>query len=162
MGEKENVLLHFQRLKERMNKSRSHERVLLTELTKDSRHAIKQLKEKLQVAEGILRQAEMCRKLETEQEKVLPFYSDSISTTELMEARGSEMVLDEGAAQPSNEQAFATKLDGSLIQKQEAMENFWKRYNKVQLDKLAAQKEHDVLEEENQRLRAILKQYLDG
>jgi len=159
--EKENVLMHFQGLKERMNKSRAHERVLLTELTKDSREATKALKAKLQVAEGLLRQAEMCRKLETEQEKVLPFYSDSITAEELEEARG-RVESDEGAALPTREQAFATKLDGTLVQKHEAVQNFWKRYNKVQLDKLAAQKEHDVLEEENQRLRAILKQYLDG
>jgi hypothetical protein len=39
-------------------------------------------------AQGLLRQAEMCRKLETEQEKVLPFYSDSISPKEVEEAMG--------------------------------------------------------------------------
>ena len=161
--EKENVLLHFQGLKERMNKSRGRERSLLTQLTRDSRGCTNTLKEKLTVAEGLLRQAEMCRKLETEQEKVLPFYSDSITADELADAKNEVgMPNNEDGQQPTREQCFCTKLDGTLVMKHEAMQNFWKRYNKVQLDKLAAQKEHDVLEEENQRLRAILKQYLDG
>ena len=42
------------------------------------------------------------------------------------------------------------------------MENFWKRYNKVVLDKLALDKEKRDLLQENTQLRAVLKQYLDG
>ncbi len=43
-----------------------------------------------------------------------------------------------------------------------SLENFWKRYNKVLLDKVALDKEKMTLLEENQRLRTVLKQYLDG
>ena len=42
------------------------------------------------------------------------------------------------------------------------MDNFWKRYNKVALDKLALDKEKQSLMVENQQLRTLLKQYLDG
>lgn len=42
------------------------------------------------------------------------------------------------------------------------LENFWKRYNKVLLDKLALDKEKDTLMRENMQLRTLLKQYLDG
>ena len=42
------------------------------------------------------------------------------------------------------------------------MENFWKRYNKVLLDKLALDREKQTLEDENSKLKALLKQYLDG
>ena len=42
------------------------------------------------------------------------------------------------------------------------MENFWKRYNKALLDKVALDKEKSVLTQENQQLRTLLKQYLDG
>lgn len=43
-----------------------------------------------------------------------------------------------------------------------SLENFWKRYNKVLLDKVALDKEKDTLMKENQQLRTLLKQYLDG
>ena len=43
-----------------------------------------------------------------------------------------------------------------------ALENFWRRYNKVLLDKLALDREKQILEEENSKLKALLKQYLDG
>lgn len=43
-----------------------------------------------------------------------------------------------------------------------SLENFWKRYNKVLLDKVAMDKEKSTLLDENQRLRTVLKQYLDG
>ena len=43
-----------------------------------------------------------------------------------------------------------------------SLENFWKRYNKVLLDKCALDKEKDTLMRENTQLRTLLKQYLDG
>ena len=43
-----------------------------------------------------------------------------------------------------------------------ALENFWKRYNKVLLDKLGLDREKQTLEDENRKLKALLKQYLDG
>ena len=42
------------------------------------------------------------------------------------------------------------------------LDNFWKRYNKVLLDKVALDKEKDTLMRENSQLRTLLKQYLDG
>lgn len=44
----------------------------------------------------------------------------------------------------------------------QSLENFWKRYNKSLLDKVALDKERSTLMMENQRLRTVLKQYLDG
>lgn len=43
-----------------------------------------------------------------------------------------------------------------------AVENFWKRYNKVLLERLALEKEKQALMTENGQLRLLLKQYLDG
>jgi hypothetical protein len=42
------------------------------------------------------------------------------------------------------------------------LENFWKRYNKVQLDKLSLDKEKQMLVNENTQLRMLIRQYLDG
>ena len=44
----------------------------------------------------------------------------------------------------------------------QSLENFWKRYNKSLLDKVALDKERSTLLQENQQLRTLLKQYLDG
>jgi hypothetical protein len=43
-----------------------------------------------------------------------------------------------------------------------SLENFWKRYNKVLLDKVSLDKEKQMLSTENAQLRLLLKQYLDG
>jgi len=159
--EKESVLKHFQKLKERMTHSRTHERVLLTNLTVQSRACLDQLKGRQETAQGLLRQAEMCRKLETEQEKVLPFYADSLSLEEVEAAGGGGPA--EAVEVNVGEQAFATSLQTQQpVGKHDMLLNFWKRYNKAQLDQLAAEKERSTLETENTRLRAILKQYLDG
>jgi len=42
------------------------------------------------------------------------------------------------------------------------LENFWKRYNKALLDKIAIEKERGIVAAQNQQLRALLKQYLDS
>ena len=44
----------------------------------------------------------------------------------------------------------------------DAMQQFNKRFNKVLLDKLALEKQRAGLQKENDHLRSILKQYLDG
>jgi hypothetical protein len=52
--------------------------------------------------------------------------------------------------------------DLSLPQEFTAMDQFYKRFNKVMLDKLALEKQKFQLDEENSHLKNILKQYLDG
>lgn len=42
------------------------------------------------------------------------------------------------------------------------LDNFYKRFNKVLLDKLAIEKQKATLEKENQFFKNLLKQYLDG
>ena len=42
------------------------------------------------------------------------------------------------------------------------LENFWKRYNKALLDKVAVEKERSIVASQNHQLRGLLKQYLDG
>ena len=82
---------------------------------------------------------------------------------------------------PTQLHAVAYSLRNSRIHTYEALDNFWKRYNKVKatlqplhqillgnasvqvlLDKLAIERERSLLNEENAELRSILKQYLDG
>jgi hypothetical protein len=63
---------------------------------------------------------------------------------------------------PTDLHAVAYDQHNRRVDTYDAMDNFWKRYNKVLLDKLAVDRERQMLEAENLELRAILKQYLDG
>jgi hypothetical protein len=60
-----------------MNEFREEEKTKLTSMTVLSNTVIKNLDSKVEKAEKILKLAEMNRKLETEREKVLPFYEET-------------------------------------------------------------------------------------
>merc|ERR1711988_432053 len=58
---------------------------------------------------------------------------------------------------------FALAADGvSQVEEWNYLEQFYKKFNKVLLDKFALSKEREKLERQNEDLRLILKQYLDG
>jgi len=147
--EREAIAVHYHTLKNEMNKFRDQERSRLTKLTLQSNASIKELQRKKEKGEHILRLAEMCRKLETEEEKVLPFYSTSLDNIDELEVK---QAMEEAPSEPL----------ASLFHEYSALENFWKRYNKVLLDKLSLDNENRTLLHENQQLRSVLKQYLDG
>merc|ERR1711937_867359 len=90
--EKDHIAKHFQELKAKMNRFRNEEKKRLTDLTQNARGCIKNLKDQLAVAENILKTAELCRKFETEREKVLPFY---ISRDLTQEVENDEIVFDD-------------------------------------------------------------------
>ena len=71
-----------------------------------SANADKELKKKLGSAERILRLGELCRKLETEQEKVLPFCSPE-------QALGLQPLADSEVSQEVEGEASANGLDDS-------------------------------------------------
>ncbi|KAM4796989.1 dynein regulatory complex subunit 2 [Rhinophrynus dorsalis] len=147
--DKEVVHKQFQKLKGQMNQARAAEHSRLTTLTVQSNAALKELQHIIDKGEFILRMAEMCRKLETEEEKVLPFYPSSLSAQEREEAERTAM------EEPSEQLAL-------LMQDYTALDQFWKRYNKVLLERWALDREKLVLTQDNQKLRILLKQYLDG
>jgi len=104
------------------------------------------LKEYQHLGEKILKTAELCRKLETEKEKVLPFYQSDADTTE----------------DPDMEIQKIAGLDKHAFNEFKMLDNFYKRYNKVHLDKLAIEKQKATLDKENMFFKNLLKQYLDG
>ncbi len=57
----------------------------LTELSNNSRNAVIKLKEYHSLGEKILKTAELSRRLETEKEKVLPFYESTCDEEEIPE-----------------------------------------------------------------------------
>ncbi|KAJ3017057.1 UNVERIFIED_CONTAM: Dynein regulatory complex subunit 2 [Siphonaria sp. JEL0065] len=142
--EKEAIQAHFQALKRRMNTFRKNEHKGLTDLTLLSSKVLKDLQVKVEKAEMIIKLAEMNRKLETEKEKVIPFYASTLSEAEF------------------NAPLADPELVDILPKEFPAMEQFNKRYNKISLDVLALKKQKESLQEENSNLRSILRQYLDG
>ncbi|NXU33208.1 DRC2 protein, partial [Thalassarche chlororhynchos] len=97
----------------------------------------------------VLRLAEMCRRLETEEEKVLPFYPSSLVEGEQLEARRA---LEEMPMEPL---AWAMRDYVGL-------ERFWQRFNKAKLEEEALARERVALSQRNRRLRELLRQYLAG
>ncbi|NXL71637.1 DRC2 protein, partial [Leptocoma aspasia] len=97
----------------------------------------------------ILRLAEMCRRLETEEEKVLPFYASSLDKWEQQKAC---WVLEETASEP-----LARIMKDYL-----ALQQFWQRFNKAKLEEKGMEQARAALAKRNQDLRRLLQQYLAG
>lgn len=167
---------HFQKLKAKMNRMRDDQKRRLTDLSTNARDAKKTLDEQLALCERILNLGELVRKLETERERVLPFYhstlADEKEANELTEnvrlaVRSEQSRI--GAESDGDDDALlhefqpqGTFSSGLVVSEWEYLDLFYKRVNKVQLDDLAIKREKARIESENRELQAILKQYLDG
>nr|XP_019580235.1 PREDICTED: coiled-coil domain-containing protein 65 [Rhinolophus sinicus] len=147
--DKELILVQLRKLKAQRTQAREISQENLVKLTLESNAAIKALRKIVDKGEKILKLAEICRKFETEEEKVLPFYSPTLTPEEQEEIE---------EIQPEDLTEELAKVIADYI----GMENFWKRYNKVKLEQLSLQHRHAELLEINGKLREMLKQYLDG
>jgi len=153
--EKDHIAKHFQELKGKMNYFRTEEKKRLADLTQNARNCIKSLNDQLGLAEKIIKTSELCRKFETEREKVLPFYLSRDLLNEFEEGE-----LDFGDEDLKEE--IRKELTDMGIDEWTYLDNFFKRFNKVKLDHLAIEQEKSRLGRENVQLRSILKQFLDG
>lgn len=196
-GEKDVMSKHYQQLKSRMNNFRAIEAERLKALTLDSGATIRTLKEKVASAERMIKLAELNRKLETEQEKVIPFQPNgpvpAAAVTEVEEALAAQKAEAieglKGKGEDAEAEAEASTsggagegvkaggavaddgshlssaglgADGQPVDEWDYLNRFFQRFNRVELDRLAIDKERARLERENGELRNILKQYLDG
>ena len=216
--EKDSMARHYQKLKASMNQFRAGQLQRLKALALHSGACIEELKEKQRVAECILKLAELNRKSETEQEKILgfetmngltPFASvrEDLEAIE-EEAREAIEVVEEqereaaaakpaeakpaeaepaepGAATTSGAGAGAGDAEeaeeapgedqgpqyssygidpktGRQVDEWNYLNNFYKKFNKVQLDVAQLQHQRDTIQRENNQLRDVLKRYLDG
>jgi hypothetical protein len=157
--EKEAIQAHFNRSKHGMNKMREEQAGLLQSLSLQCNACRTTLDTNLDLAAKILNMSELNRKLETEREKVVPFYP----TLKLGEEE--EALLDD-AEQFRHElsafNSYARSQTGKSVERWNMLDNFLRKYNSVLLDKEAIKKEQGRLQQENSDLRSILKQYLDG
>ncbi|XP_066473184.1 dynein regulatory complex subunit 2 [Tiliqua scincoides] len=147
--DKEVVLKQLQKLKCQMNRARAKARSNLAKLSRESNGALKVLERVVEKAELILRLAEMCRRLESEEEKVLPFYASSLNWDE---QKAVNKVAMEKPVEPL----------AQMMQDYVGLERFWQRYNKVRLEQLSLERTKAALLHDNLKLKNLLKQYLDG
>ncbi|CAF0995200.1 unnamed protein product [Rotaria magnacalcarata] len=147
--EKESMKQYLLQLKSQLLDMQDELRRRLIKLATACDTVEKQLEKRVKTAEIILIFSEMCRKLEAEEEKILPFYSSTLSDEERAEV----------------ETAFYEPPFEELAKDMytfDSLEMFWKRFSKVSLDKLTLEKERSILQSENMQLKMLLKQYLDG
>jgi hypothetical protein len=154
--EKDAMAAHFKRLKAKMQRWRKAQEDRLSELVRTSRDTKKNLITTTKKAERILRLSEQCKLLETERERVLNFEND-VPVEEIKKQLEARV---ESGALPA--EAMTLLRQDGLAEEWELLENFWKKYNKVLLDNAAIHQEKFHLQNENSKLRALLKQYLDG
>lgn len=162
-NELDTVTKHYHDLKNKMVQFREEEVRRLTLLINNSRDTSSKLKDQVNLGSKILKLAELCRKLETEREKVIPFYAADT------EAQSEERQLLEKDRVEARVETFSHTQEILQFLNPEyaydefaALENFYKRFNKVLLDKLAIEKQKKQLEHENLFFKSLLKQYLDG
>ena len=77
---------------------------------------------------------------------MLPFYENTVDENEISEEMKNQF----------------QELTPEEYEEFKYLNNFFKRHNKVLLDKLAIHKQKEALEKDNQMLKSVLKQYLDG
>ncbi|XP_006974440.1 dynein regulatory complex subunit 2 [Peromyscus maniculatus bairdii] len=148
-NDKELVHVQLRKLKAQRTQARGKSQENLVKLTLESNAALKGLKKVVEKGEKILKLAEICRKFETEEEKVLPFYSSVLTPQEQEEV------------EKENPEELTEELAKVMVD-YSGMENFWKRYNKVKLEVLSLEHRRGQLLDISGKLREMLKQYLDG
>lgn len=174
-NEKEIMTRHYSGLKSSMDQFRAVQGERLKQLSLASNDCMVKLKRKIEAAENMLKLADHCRKLETEQEKILPFFNlgqdqpseEDLLAQEELKAAAQELAGEAGGSSPHADgkaKMFSYGVDdeGNLVEEWDYLNRFFKRFNKALLDKTSIDKERTRLEKENADLRSILKQYLDG
>ena len=147
--EKDNISFHFRDLKEIMAKFRAVEARKLADVSIAFEDAINSLTNKLSLAEKILKYAEMTRKLETEREQVMPFPPSIVETDPEIQRQMAQFKLQ-------------IKGDAKYVGESDMFDKFYRRYNKVLLEKLALQREKEKLLKTNQQLKHMMKNYMEG
>ena len=148
-NEKETLSGHFRELKETMARFRTIEGKKLAQVSIAYEDAIAQVQQKLGLAEKILKYAEMARKLETEREQVQPFPSSLAETDPEITRQMQQFKLQ-------------LKGDSKYVGESDEFDKFYRRYNKVLLERLSLQRERETLRAHNLRLRSMLKKYMSG
>jgi hypothetical protein len=148
-NEKEKIMKSYRILKDKLIAFRNNQREKLKKLVKNSWDCETKLKSYIKLAEKILKLAEISRRLEIEKEKILPYYENS------------DIEQNENNAVDEKLEPILG-VNPVLYEEVEALQNFWKRYNKVKLDVIAIKQQRAMVEKNNEILKNYLQQYYDG
>ncbi|EPY25735.1 hypothetical protein STCU_06508 [Strigomonas culicis] len=155
-AERESTLNHLKALKHEWQIWRQKQAKELAELVKDAKETDSSLESTTKRAERILRLVELCRPLETEREQVL-----SLESEDGPQAVEAEVKRRVAAAEPGSLEDQSGDGNAAVGADWQYMERFWNKYNKVVLDNAAIAQERHHLEQENQQLQLLLKNYFD-
>jgi hypothetical protein len=147
--EKENLSLHFRELKQTMAHFRMLENRKLAEVSVLFETSNDSMTDKLKMAEKILKYAEMTRKLETEREQVTPFPLSLVDTDPEVRSQMQQFKLE-------------LKGDPKYVTESDLFDRFYRRFNKILLEKLALQRQKELLLQHNTRLKNMMKKYMGG
>lgn len=117
----------------------------MTILVLNSKDCMEKLTNLSNLGEKILKTAELCRRLETEREKVIPFYESTVTEDDI----------------PEDYRVAFSEITPEQYRRFSYVKNYFKRYNKVMLDKIAIQQQKELYLNENKTLKKLLKQYID-
>lgn len=156
-AEKDATFRHLKQLKRKMESWRQKEARQLVDLLKDAKACENTLELVAKKAERILRLIGLCKPLETEREQVLSFEANE-SPQEIEEDVRRRMAANEVGALLTDKDV---PMGPAAAADWQFLERFWTKHNKVMLDCAAISQEHHHLQQENQQLQLILKQYLD-
>ncbi|KAJ9596921.1 hypothetical protein L9F63_012046 [Diploptera punctata] len=142
----------FWSLRKQLVNNKKHDENQLKIMTSASNAAIKEMELVVEKGGRILQLASMCRRMETEREKVLPFVTcpDASQMFTQKEKDNLEITYKEIPKEP-----LAKEIQNYL-----KMDNFWKRYNRAYLERAALSLHREALLMENQQLTRALQQYL--
>lgn len=142
---KKELQLQYDEMKKKFEKNMAKDKENLKIIVLSSEDAAKKLNGILKKGENILHLATICRKLETEEEKVLPF-----GPRKKVMFQYSETEL------KTTPEIFEQSKNHLLHH----FENFWIRFNTARIDTATLDEERATLKEENKNLKNKLKDYL--
>jgi len=148
-NENEEIAKNLLALKDKMFMFRNKQRRKLIKLSCYTKEVVDRLTETRKQGERILRNTELCRKLEFENEKANSFDSEPLF---------SNFAID----QISEEYTDGERELFESCQKFEVFRNYFGKYNQVLLEKLMAEKERREQKKENKVLTKKLEEYLEG
>lgn len=170
LEEKHSIQKHYQQLKQRIQAYRGTQNQRLLQLSQSANTCKGALKAKLELASRVLQMAELARKMETEQEQVLPFASEiAMDETPPPNESGEKNDKKDKAKEYSTAQSSVWAPPNSIspteeqfVAPEDRMLNFHRKYNKALLDTIAIDKEKQRLTEENAQLQDLITQFING
>jgi len=174
--EKHTIQKHYQQLKQRIQTYRGTQNSRLLQLSQNASDCKHQLKEKLDLARRLLNVTGLIRKLETEQEKVLPFANpdEEELPAKASPSKGAATGSGTGSTQSVTNSdgeviwtanPFQTSVSdhgGRMVPPSERMAQFHKKFNKILLQTMSIEGERERLTTENQQLEDLIEQFTQG